>query len=536
MSVSRYALVCLALSYIVAGCSDAPAVAGDVDAGLPDIEAVRDAALDDKAADDTSAGPVDEDALSSDVIDDADVEVAAPPPRPPLDVWLEPNVTSPLAVWLNVTLDAAASVQVAAWRGDTLDWEGEASAPGTSHRVPVLGLHPGTEYDLVVSIGANPSSSVTLTHMSGTLAPTLPHITVSLLNAERSAPGVTVFGLQGREDPIDPSWPLYLAVNQQGVPVWSYQDDTLVHEGVARDIRRLDDGNFVLLLREGVRVVTPAGETVREWLDGASLDEGYHHDALVLPSGNLLLLGREEQSLNVPSLGGVFDVRGDTLREVDATGAVLWSWSAFDHLDTHLLPGPLAQNPNQQGGFVDWTHGNGLAFDAGTDSVWLSLRHQNHVVQISRSTGDVMARFGSGGDYTLTSGAWFYSQHSPELDGPGGLLLYDNGNERPSDEVGGVLPKSERTSRAVRYVLDPSSATAVETWSYEVPEFTAFLGGVSRLANGNVLVCAGGVRGATSSGLARLHEVTDESPPQLVWTLEVEGLVYRARRLPGLTL
>ena len=186
--------------------------------------------------------------------------------------------------------------------------------------------------------------------------------------------------------------------------------------------------------------------------------------------------------------------------------------------------------PNAQGGHLDWTHANGLAYDIVDDSVLVSLRHQNQVIRVARGNGQVTQRIGAGGDHPLLSGDWFYSQHSPELDGEGGLLLYDNGNERPGDGAQGLLPKDERESRAVRYVLDADTGEVEETWSYRVPEFTAFLGGVSRLENGNVLVCAGGLRGAQSSKLARLLEVTPDANAEVVWSLEMEAFIYRARR------
>jgi hypothetical protein len=86
------------------------------------------------------------------------------------------------------------------------------------------------------------------------------------------------------------------------------------------------------------------------------------------------------------------------------------------------------------------------------------------------------------------------------------------------------------------FAIDPVAKTATQTWSYEVPEFTVFVGDADRLANGNVLVCAGGVRGNQTSGLARLHEVTGDASAELVWSLEIEAVVYRATRLSSLTL
>ena len=449
------------------------------------------------------------------------------------EAWIAPNLSSPLALWVHVDLDRAASVQVTVWHAGAVVWRSPWSPSAASQRVSVLGLPPGVEVALEVALRGETGEGTlwrTLTHTSGQLAATLPLITVSTAAPESVAPGLTFFGLRTRDEVQDPAWPLYMAVNQSGVPVWSYRDEALSLDGMARDLRLLDSGDVMILAGDGVRIVTSAGELVHEWREEGLLPEPFHHDALIMPSGNLLMLGREVRDVSVAALGGVQSLRGDTISEYTPSGDKVWGWSAFEHLNTERFPGPLSQTPNQQSGFLNWTHANALVYDPEGDSIWVSLRHQNQVIRISRATGTLLETVGVGGDYSLDSGDWFYSQHSPEFEGGGGLLIYDNGNERPEPEGGALLPKTERYSRAVSYTLDGDTGVAHELWSYEVPEFTGFLGGVERLSNGNVLVCAGGLRGAQSSRLARLHEVTSETPATLVWSLEVEAYIYRARR------
>ena len=466
-------------------------------------------------------------------LDAADAEEEQPVPLSG-DAWVEGNTSNPLALWVLASVNQPLELKVAAWSASELLWESAWSERGLEHRVAVLGLRPGVEVELHLHIKDEAGEEIlwqSLAHTSALLAPTLPSISASTYLQGERAPGWTFFGLQTRGEEVDPSWPLYMAVDAHGVPRWVYQDDALSHEGVVRDVRLLDSGDLMLLLPEGVRIVGFDGETRFEWLEGENLPEAYHHDARVLPWGNIVILGREVRTLALDSLAGEYDVRGDTLKEFDEEGQLVWSWSTFDHLDTERLPGPLSSVPNQQGGFLDWTHANSLSYAQESDTFLVSLRHQNQVIRLSRGDGEVLERIGDGGDYTLQSGEWFYSQHSPELDAEGGLLIYDNGNERPDESGRALLPKAERYSRAVYYALDPLTKEATQLWSYTMPEFTAFVGGIERLSTGNVLVCAGGVRGSKGSGLARLHEVVGTAPALLIWSLEVEGFVYRARRL-----
>ncbi len=149
----------------------------------------------------------------------------------------------------------------------------------------------------------------------------------------------------------------------------------------------------------------------------------------------------------------------------------------------------------------------------------MSLRHQNQVVAIDRQSSEIAWILGESGDFDLVGDAgWFYSQHNAQLLSGDRVLLYDNGTERPSDQGG-------QYSRALLMQLDHGAQTAEVIWSYEVDHYTSFLGGVTELSSGNVLICAGGTTGNAS---AQLVEVADDVA---VWTLEAdEGVIYRTRR------
>jgi len=97
------------------------------------------------------------------------------------------------------------------------------------------------------------------------------------------------------------------------------------------------------------------------------------------------------------------------------------------------------------------------------------------------ATGELEWVLGGGelGDFELTSGSAFARQHSPLLTDEG-VLLFDNGH----------LDPDALYSRAVEYRIDEASGTYEEIWSYAGDEdiYTAFMGGVERLDDGNTLI------------------------------------------------
>jgi arylsulfate sulfotransferase len=339
---------------------------------------------------------------------------------------------------------------------------------------------------------------------------------VEVTDAASVSPGVTVFGIGASPGPnSEPlGGPFLLGVDEEGEIVWFLDDDSL-GDTADRDARLLDDGSILVLTRGGFRVVSASGENLGDFEGSTRV----HHDAMPSSDGGWMLLSNEERTLQVDALGGETLVKGDVAVQVDPDGEILWSWSTFDHLDTERFPGQLSTNASGQTGSVDWTHGNSVFHDMESDLVLLSLRHQNQVVAIDRGSSEIAWILGEGGDFELVGDTgWFYSQHNAQLLSDDRVLLYDNGTERPQEDGG-------QYSRAVLMQLDHDAHTAGVVWSYEVDDYTSFLGGVTELSTGNFLICAGG---ATGNAHAQLVEVADD---QAVWTLEAdEGVIYRTRR------
>ena len=303
-----------------------------------------------------------------------------------------------------------------------------------------------------------------------------------------------------------------VGVDGSGEVVWAYTDIDDIDKD--RYAHPMPDGTIWLQIADGGRHITPGGRTLAE-IANVDLDDT-HHDICPLPDGDILLLEQDSREIDVPTLGGLVPVLGVNVVRLDPQGAVRWIWSSFDHLDTSRYPGALSREQRPVG--YDWLHANAVSLNPDGRSFLLSLRHQSWIAQIDLDSGRIDWILGEGGDFTLTSGDWFYNQHGPQTTERGTVLVYDNGNERP----GGGRPYS----RAVEYRIDPDTREAEQIWAWTTPRYTESYGNVDLLANGNVLVTVGNIEQAE----ARVVEVTPSG--DIGWQLDVGVAIYRAERLP----
>lgn len=67
---------------------------------------------------------------------------------------------------------------------------------------------------------------------------------------------------------------------------------------------------------------------------------GMHHEALVLPSGNIVVLAYSFQEVDYPGAPNTL-VAGDVVVEFTPEGDVVWTWDTFDHLDPQRVLEPI---------------------------------------------------------------------------------------------------------------------------------------------------------------------------------------------------
>jgi hypothetical protein len=494
---------------VAAACGDdrdalgpAPADAGAAgpDARDASFIPVRDA----EAAPD--AGPVDTGADGGAAPDGA---VDAGPPAPlAVDVDIEVPADKPLQARIVITANhpATATVELT---GPGVARTYVRSAPMTEHEIRVVQLRQTTAYDVVVTARApgDETAFETTTFRTGALQLTSRMNWSVVVNEPSRVPGLTLFNVFGPN-------PEYVAVDAEGHIVWHWIDTGGRAEGLGLIIRQLDAGTFLVRAEDGMRVIDAWGDSLRFYPDTRNLGLGFHHDAVFVPDGNLLVMNAERRSAFVPALGGQVDLLADTVIELDPMGQLVRTWRAFDALDPSRFPGPMSRQTLGIG--YDWSHGNTIHYRARDDSYLVSLRNQSWVVKVDRTSGQVQWILGEGGNFTLEEGTWFNGQHTPSWLGDSEIMIYDNGVE--------LTPQ---VSRAVVYAIDEENLTARQTWSWQVPFYTGAVGDVDRIGP-HWLITAG-------TGTPTIFEIDDVG--NIIWQLEADrGSIYRAERIDAITL
>jgi hypothetical protein len=269
-----------------------------------------------------------------------------------------------------------------------------------------------------------------------------------------------------------------------------------------------------------------------------------------------------------PGVRGDRVVADDVLLEFGADGAVSNELSLAAILPLERIGFDSLEDVYP--GWADWTHANSVVWDDGAFVV--SLRHQDAVVRIDATTGELLWILGTPDNWvapwsdkllTPEPGVrWQWHQHAARMgaDAPDGwrtLLLYDNANWQASPFTG-EIPVDEPTTRVVQFGIDEVGGRVRMDWSYEVSTvagnalFSEAVGDADYLENGNVLSTWGmldslpGGPANVDVGLGnRSIRVIEFDPTTLqdVWHLyltvpiaenDAGWTAYRAERIPSL--
>jgi arylsulfate sulfotransferase len=442
--------------------------------------------------------------------------------------------------------------------GRTTSWfPVSQSRPTTS--ILVAGMRASTTYHMQahVQCPAENASSGDFTFTTGALPANhpFPTLVVTRPNASLSAlenPGIELISAIVNNSSVIQSF----FADRDGHPIWYYDVGT---NNVPFPMKLLPNGHVLIVVAypttTKLREVNLAGDTVRE-MDVTVLAQkaaaagfdfspiNFHHDVLPLANGHLIVLVGFTKAFNdLPGYPGTTQVIGDGLIDLDENWDPVWAWNSFDYLDVN----------RHLSGLPDWTHANAIEYLPNDGNLLLSMRHQSWVLKIDYSngagSGNVLWRLGYQGDFTLAQGTdpslWFSFQHFPKLVSQNGpqmtLTIWDNGDSRPLDSSGTTCQFPGPPfcySRATIFQVDESTGVASLQWADPLNLFSLWGGSISQLGNGNVEFDANGLSPEPVPNLAsEVQEVTQTSPPQIVWKMDFMPTsmnAYRAYRVPSL--
>lgn len=445
--------------------------------------------------------------------------------------------------------------------GGEEEWTLEFPTRTLRHERVVLGVKPDTLYEVVVTVTSEHQELVVppLQWSTPAVPGNFPRLDLVQSDPSRMEPGMTIFDFG-----YETSRTGLIVVDALGTVRWWYDTTNFLAIG-----RLLANGNHVFIHQGFPEVIEMdwRGNRVTEWRiaqDGSQIPEGvialdvpeahFHHSIHEMPNGNLLTLCREHRSVeNYPTSttdreapAGTAKVRGDVIIEFTREGEIVKHIPLLDLLDPTRVGHDAVSD---QEGFQDWSHGNAAVYDAASDAYLVSLRNQDAVAKIDRTTESLVWILGNHANWgdpwqpkllspTGDDFRWQYHQHAA-APSPEEVCMYDNGNH------GAPAFQPVQTpvySRAVCYGINEDEMTIVQLWSYgpswQGQSLFAGAGGDAdrQPSTRNVLITsASGIRDGDPLVGAQVIEVSDSGEPVFeLHVREERPFVYGADRIPDI--
>ncbi len=351
----------------------------------------------------------------------------------------------------------------------------------TVHYLPIYGLYAGETNEVIIEFGDTKKNITIETEAlpDDFILPTSVEADKSSLGNELyffspSSSGYTsAYDING-----DVRW--YLTINA----LW--------------EINRLDNGHLLVSTERlvnspyymtGLYEMDLLGKIYKE----ISLEGGYHHDYFEMPNGNLLVASDDFYN----DYGTVEDY----IVEVDMnTGNIIKTWDLKDILN-------MEDGKSENWVEYDWFHNNSVWYDEATNSITLSGRHQDAVINIDYETGELNWIIGDSTNWSEEYQKYFFtpvgddfewqwSQHAAMITPEGYVFILDNGNNKSKIEEE-YVPAEDSYTRGVMYKIDTDEMTIEQIWEYGKERgsefYSPYISDVDYIDAGHYIVHSGGI-------------------------------------------
>ncbi len=264
-------------------------------------------------------------------------------------------------------------------------------------------------------------------------------------------------------------------------------------------VDKLKNGNLLLSTERlinnpyymtGLYEMNMLGKIITEY----SLKGGYHHDYYEMENGNLLI-----SSDDFYNDDGTVE---DYIVELDRkTGKFVKTFDLKDILNRQ-------DGKSENWTAYDWFHNNSVWYDKKTNSITLSGRHQDAVINIDYKTGKLNWIIGDSTNWSKeyqkyffkpvgdTNFEWQWSQHAAMITPEGYVFIFDNGNNK-SKMKENYVDAENSYSRGVMYKIDTKKMTIEQVFEYGKERGSAFyspyISDVDYLSQNHYIIHSGGI-------------------------------------------
>lgn len=314
------------------------------------------------------------------------------------------------------------------------------------------------------------------------------------------------------------------------------------------DMKRLKNGHVLMgtdrlvqmpYYMSGMYEISLCGKIYREY----RLPGGSHHDAFEMPDGNLLCLTEDLRSETVEDMCVLID------RE---TGEIIKTWD----YKSFLKPGMGKSGSWSE---RDWFHNNAVWYDEKSNSLSLSGRHMDAIVNIDFETGDLNWILSDPEGWPRewvdkyffrpigNNFEWQYEQHACLITPDGDVMCFDNHHWGSKKKENYRLARNNY-SRGVRYRINTKERTIEQVWQYGKDRgaefFSPYICNVEYYNEGHYMIHSGGIAynkdGEISESLGALEqnmggtlraltvEICDDKK---MLELHTKGNYYRAEKM-----
>ena len=264
------------------------------------------------------------------------------------------------------------------------------------------------------------------------------------------------------------------------------------------DNTRLKNGNMLVSTERlintpyymtGLYEIDMFGKIYKEY----SLPGGYHHDYYEMPNGNLLVA--------TDDFDNKYGTVEDYIVELDRKNGKI-----VNKIDLKNILN-MTDGKSENWTSYDWFHNNSVWYDEKTNSITLSGRHQDAVINIDYNTKKLNWIIGDSKNWSKDyqkyffkkvgeNFEWQWSQHAAMITKEGYVFLFDNGNNK-SKIKDNYVPADKSYSRGVMYKINKKNMTIEQVWEYGKERgsdfYSPYISDVDYLGKNHYIVHSGGI-------------------------------------------